>query len=286
MTVQATVGHAEPKPQHPDEILQAQATATVLRLLGQHPEAGKEVQEIWRTRVRLLELTKRSEAAERITAQTAQHEANLTIKFDPAGQRSLGFGLGMTVVVALVILDAFPLNWAAQAFGLGPAGTWLVTFILVVAVVGAMLGFELTHGRTSRRRVLTAVVVVGYLALLGLRTEFLATVSADSLLVAFLQSALLTAISAGLMWCGSAVLARTRSLGHSRARRAAQRADRLEEEARAAQLLAEDILERNVAILHRMLFQWALDLVLPQGLDHAQWSCALDRAVHELFRAS
>jgi hypothetical protein len=36
----------------------------------------------------------------------------------------------------------------------------------------------------------------------------------DSLLVAFLQSALLTAISAGLMWCGSAVLARTRFRAH------------------------------------------------------------------------
>jgi hypothetical protein len=59
----------------------------------------------------------------------------------------------------------------------------------------------------------------------------------DSLLVAFLQSALLTAISAGLMWCGSAVLARTRFRA-------------------------------------------------PRGIDHAQWSCALDRAVHELFRAS
>jgi hypothetical protein len=50
-------------------------------------------------------------------------------------------------------------------------------------------------------------------------------------------------------------------------------------------LLAEDTLERNVAILHRMLFQWALLEVPPQGIDHAQWSGALNCAVHELFRA-
>jgi hypothetical protein len=285
VTVEAAVDYAEPNPQRSDQALRAQATATVMRLLGLHPEAGQEVQEIWRTRVHLQELSKRSEAAARVAADTAQHEANLTIKFDPAAQRSLGFGLGMAVVVALVILDAFPLNWAAQAFGLDPDGTWLVTFLLVVASVGAMLGFELTRARTSRRRALTAVLVAGYVALLSLRTEFLATVSTGSLLVAFLQSALLTAISAGLVWCGSAVLARTRFLRQSRARAAAQRAAKVGEEACAARLLAEGTLERNIAVLHRMLFQWALDVAPPQGIDHAQWSGALDGAVHELFRA-
>lgn len=284
MTVEATVDYAGPKPQRSDQTLRAQATATVKGLLGLHPEVGKEVQEIWRTRVHLQELTRRSAAAERVAAETAQHEANLTIKFDPAGHRSLGFGLGIAVVVALVILDAFPLNWAAQAFGLDPDGTLLVTFILVVASVGAMLGFELTRGRTGRRRALTAVFLTGYLALLGLRTEFLATVSTGSLLVAFLQSALLTAISAGLVWCGSAILARTRFLRQSRARAAAQRAAKLGEEARAARLLADDTLERNIAVLHRMLFQWTLDVAPPQGIDHAQWNGALDGAVHELFR--
>jgi len=285
MTVQAAVDYAEPNPQHSDQALVAQATATLVRLLGQHPEASREVQEIWRTRVHLQELTKRSAEADDVAAQTAQYAANLTVKFDPAGQRSLGFGLGMPVVLALVVLDAFPLNWAAQAFGLDPGGTWLVTFILIIAAVGAMVGFELTHGRTRRRRALTAVVVGGYLALLGLRTEFLAAVAADSLLVAFLQSALLTSISGGLVWCGSAVLARTGFLHHSQAHRAARRAARLAHEARAARLLAEDTLERNVAILHRMLFQWALLEVPPQGIDHAQWSGALNCAVHELFRA-
>jgi hypothetical protein len=285
VTVEAAVDYAEPNPQRSDQALRAQAIATVMRLLGLHPEAGQEVQEIWRTRVHLQELSKRSEAAARVAAETAQHEANLTIKFDPAAQRSLGFGLGMAVLVALVILDAFPLNWAAQAFGLDPDGTWLVTFLLVVASVGAMLGFELTRTRTSRRRALTAVLVAGYVALLSLRTEFLATVSTGSLLVAFLQSALLTAISAGLVWCGSAVLARTRFLRQSRARAAAQRAAKAGEEACAARLLAEGTLERNIAVLHRMLFLWALDVAPPQGIDHAQWIGALDGAVHELFRA-
>ena len=270
MTVEAAVDYAEPNPQRSDQALRAQATATVMRLLGLHPEADREVQEIWRTRVHLQELSRRSEAAARAAAETAQHEANLTIKFDPAAQRSLGFWLGMAVVVALVILDAFPLNWAAQAFGLDPDGTWLVTFILVIASVGAMLGFELTRTRTSRRRALTAVLVAGYVALLSLRTEFLATVSTGSLLVAFLQSALLTAISAGLVWCGSVVLARTRFLRQSRARAAAQRAAKVGEEACAARLLAEGTLERNIAVLHRMLFQWALDVAPPQGIDHAQ----------------
>jgi hypothetical protein len=102
MTVEATVDYAEPKPQRSDQALRAQATATVIRLLGLHPEVGKEVQETWHTRVHLQEPTKRGEAAERVAVETARHEANLTIKLDPAGQRSLGFGLGIAVVVALV----------------------------------------------------------------------------------------------------------------------------------------------------------------------------------------
>ena len=114
------------------------------------------------------------------------------------------------------MLDAIPLNWAAQAFDLNSVGTWLVTLILVVASVGAMLGFEVTRGHPKRRGLLAAVVAVGYLALLGLRTEFLTTVASESFLVAFLQAAMLTAISAGLVLCGAAVMARTRSPSLSR----------------------------------------------------------------------
>src|SRR5690242_6247364 len=106
MTVQAAVDHAEPNPRHSDHALRTQTTAMIMRLLGKHKEADHEVREIWRTRVHLQELTKRSEAAEHVAVQTAQYEANLMVKFDPAGQRSLGFGLGIAVVVALVILDA------------------------------------------------------------------------------------------------------------------------------------------------------------------------------------
>ena len=102
----------------------------------------------------------------------------------------------------------------------------MVTVILLVASVGAMLGFEITRGHSRRRAVLVAVVTAGFLALLGLRTEYLITVAGDSFLVAVFQSALLTAISAGLVLCGSAVLARTRSVLHSRARAAARRAAR------------------------------------------------------------
>src|SRR5260370_396425 len=81
----------------------------------------------------------------------------------PGGQRMLGVASGAALVLVLVVLDAIPLNWAAQAFGLDSAGTWLVTFILVVASIGAMLGFEVTRGHPRRRGILAAVVTVGYL---------------------------------------------------------------------------------------------------------------------------
>ncbi len=275
----ADVGASTPA----DAALQAHASAAVKRLLAEHTAVAKEIKGILRTRVYVRELAGRTDQAEVIEADTEQHEANLAVKLDPGDHRVLGFGLGLAIVVALVILDAVPLNWAAQAFGLNSAGTWLVTFILVVGSIGAMLGFEMTRGHPRRRGVLTAVVSLGYLALLALRTEFLITVSSDSLSVAVLQSAVLTAISAGLVLCGAAVLARTRHLSHSRARAAARRATQAADDARAAQRRAAEKLQRHIGSLHHMLLPWALRSSAPEGVDHAKWDAALDQAIRALF---
>jgi uncharacterized membrane protein len=266
-----------------DAALHAHATATIKRLLEERPAIAKEIKETLRTRVYLRELAGRTNHAEILRADTEEHESNLAVKLDPGDHRKLSFGLGLTIVVVLVVLDAVPLNWAAQAFGLNSAGTWLVTLILVVASIGAMLGFEVTSGHPRRRGVLTAVVAIGYLALMGLRTNFLTTVSDESLPVALLQSALLTAISAGLVLCGSAVLARTRHLSRSRARAAARRAAQAADDARHAQRQAAEKLQRHIGMLHHMLLPWALRSAAPQGVDHAKWDAALDRAIHELF---
>ncbi len=299
MAIEMITEHGEPDPErdHPalqvqadaeqvtpaDAALRAHATATITRLLQEHPTVAKEIKETLRARVHLRELTERTSRAEQTEADTDQHQSNLAVKLDPGDHRILGFGLGLAIVVSLVILDAVPLNWAAQAFGLNSVGTWLVTLILVVASIGAMLGFEITQRHPRRRGVLVAVVTVGYLALLGLRTEFLITVSGDSLPVALLQSALLTAISAGLVLCGSAVLARTRFLHHSRARAAARRAAQAAEEARAAERQAAEKLQRHIGSLHHMLLPWALHSAVPEGVDHAKWDVALDQAIRALF---
>lgn len=269
-----------------DAGLRAQASMTIKRLLEQRPGVVREIQATLRTRVHVQELVRRTAQAEQVEAATAQDESNLATKLDPGDRRTLGFGLGIAIVLVLVILDAVPLNWAAQAFGLNSTGTWLVTFILVVASIAAMLGFELTRGHPRGRGVLVAVVAAGYLALLGLRTEFLITVSSDSLPVALLQSALLTAISAGMVLGGSAVLARTRYLSHSRARAAARRAARAADAARGAQRDAIDKLHRQIGSLHHMLLPWALSSAAPEGADHAEWAAALEQAIRALFPMS
>lgn len=263
--------------------LHAHATAAIKRLLEEHPRVGKEIKETLRTRVYLRELAGRTNYCELLQADSEEHESNLAVKLDPGDHRKLGFGLGLAIVIVLVILDAVPLNWAAQAFGLNSAGTWLVTFILVAASIGAMFGFEVTRGHPRRRGVLSAIVVIGYLALMGLRTNFLITVSDESLLVALLQSAILTAISAGLVLCGSAVMGRTRHLSHSRAHAAARRSAQSADDARHAQQLAAEKLERHIGMLHHMLLPWALRSAAPEGVDHANWDAELDLAIHELF---
>jgi hypothetical protein len=302
VAIETIIERGEPDPEHgrstpqtradaapsaqADASAQAHATGTIKRLLHQNPAVAKEIRETLRTQVHLQELTRRTRQAEQAAADTEQDQSNLAVKLDPGDRRTLGFGVGAVLVVALVVVDAIPLNWAAQAFGLNSAETWLVTFILVAASIGAMLGFELTRDHPRRRGILAAVVTAGYLALVGLRTEFLTTVAGGSFLVAFLQSALLTAMSAGLVWCGAVVLGRTRFLSYSRARAATRRAAQAAIDARAAQHKAAEKLHRHIGALHHMLLPWALSSAVPDGIDHAAWVAALDQAIHDLFHVT
>jgi len=83
-----------------------------------------------------------------------------------------------------------------------------MTFMLLVASVWAMLIFQLFRRQARRRALLVGMGAVGYLALFVLRMEFLITVGKEALVPAILQAAMLIAISAALVLCGSAVLAR------------------------------------------------------------------------------
>lgn len=295
MAIDPFIEHPESEPGDPrapgndgqgDPFLEAQAAAALERWLRDHPQVEGEIKETVRAHIYLQELQGRTQAAEQAERAAEQRAATLMTRHDAGGHRILGFVVGAALVGLLVVLDAIPLNWAAQAFGLDPAGTWLVTFILVVASVGAMLGFELTRGQPRLRGLLAVVVTTGYLALLGLRTEFLITVASEPLPIALLQSAMLTAISAGLVLCGSAVLARTRSLSLSRSRAAVRRFRQAAADARSAQSLAAEKLQRHIGGLRQMLLPWALGSAVPAGVDHAKWVAALERAVSQLFPAS
>jgi hypothetical protein len=279
-----TAQEAQAAPEPPaNAALDAHAADTITRAVHKQPAMATEIKATLRTRVYVQELGRRADAAEAKAADAEQCESNLAVKLDPGERRSLPFALGASIVVALVTLDAFPLNWAAQAFGLDSDGTWVVTVILLIASVGAMLGIELTRGHSRRRGILIAVVAAGFLALLGLRTDYLTTVAGDSFPVAVLQSALLTAISAGLVLCGSAVLTRTQSVRYSRARAATRRAARGAEDARNAHGAAADKLERHIGTLHQMILPEALRYAAPEGVGHANWTAALEQAIRALF---
>jgi hypothetical protein len=286
MAINTFAEHDQADHECDDAILQAQASAALEHWPQDQPAVAGEIKETVRVHIYLQELEGRTREAGQAVQETEHRYATLATRLDPAGHRILGFATGTALVAVLVVLDAIPLNWAAQAFGLDSAGTWLVTFILVVASIGAMLGFEVTRGHARQRGILAAVVAAGYLALLGLRTEFLTTVAAESFLVAVLQAALLTAISAGLVLCGSAVMARTRSLSLSRGRDAVRRARQAAAEARAAQNRAAEKLQRHIGALRQMLLPWALGSATPAGIDRAQWAAALEQAIRALFPVS
>jgi hypothetical protein len=286
MSIDPFIEHPEPDPgEHHVPDLKAQACAALEHWLEDHPEVAGEIKETVRAHVYLKELEHRADQAEHAKQVAEQRDATMLTRHDPGDHRVLGFGLGAILVVLLVVLDTIPLNWSAQAFGLDSGGTWLVTLILVIASVGAMLGFELTRRHRRRRGLLAAVVTLGYVALFGLRTEFLITVAGESLLVALLQSAMLTAISAGLVLCGSVILGRTRSPRLSRSRAAVRRTQQAATEARAAQADAAEMLQRHVGGLWQLQLPWALRSAAPAGVDRAEWAAALKRAIRQLFPA-
>jgi hypothetical protein len=292
MVVDPSIERAEPGSgnardnRHADPILQAEANAALERWLQDHPEIEGELKETVRAHIHFQELEARTREAERMLQTAEQRYATLQMRQDVAGRRIFGWTVGLALVVALVVLDAIPLNWAAQAFGLDSGGTWLVTCILVVASVGAMVGFELTSGHSRQRGLLAAVVGIAYLVLLGLRTQFLTTVAGESTPVALLQSAMLTVISAGLVLCGSVVLARTRSFTLSHSAGIVRRARQATAAARIAQGLASQKLQRHIGALWQMLLPWALGTAAPAGVDRAKWAVALRQSVRQLFPVS
>ena len=263
--------------------LEAQASTALSLLVDDHPEVAGELEEAVRAYAHLQELEGRARQAASIAAAAQQRAACLTSKLDPGGHRILGFVAGAAIVTALTVLDAVPLNWAAQAFGLHGAGTWLITGILLVGSVGGMVGLEATRGTARRGAALAAVIAVAYIALVMLRTQFLITVAEATFPAALLQAVLLGAVSAGLVLGGSAVMARTRSLGLDRARAAARRTRQAAAATRATADLAAEKMQRHLGVLRQMLIPWALGSAAPAGADHASWTAALERAIRALF---
>jgi hypothetical protein len=282
MTVISVADPNGPEREHNDPVREAQASPVLSGLLNDHPSAAGELKAAVRAHVHLQELQQRASRAAAAAREAEERAESLTTKLDPAGHRFLGFAAGAALVTLLILLDGVPLNWAAQAFGLNAAGSLLVTGILLVASAGAMVAIELTRSE-SRRRIVLATLFTAYLALVVLRTEYLITVSAEALPAAVLQSVLLSAISAGLVLCGSAVIARTRQLSLGRARAAARRARDAAAAAEAARQAASDRLHRHFGALRQMQVAWAAGSGTPDGVDHAAWAATLDRAVRAFF---
>ena len=150
MSIDPLLKRPEPSSENPgddgcdDTILQAQASIAIERWLLETPGVAEAIKGAVRAHIHVTELASRAGVAQQARQYAEQRHATLLIKHDPAGSRILGFGAGLVLIVLLVTLDAIPLNWAAQTFGLNASGTSLVTLILLVASIGVMLGFELT----------------------------------------------------------------------------------------------------------------------------------------------
>jgi hypothetical protein len=279
-----TTADIDPEHDAPDPSLDAQAAASLGALFKANPSIAADLEEAGRAHAHLQQERQRELDALQAQGKAEQHAASLSAKLDLAGQRFAGFTTGAAIVTALLVFDAVPLNWAAQAFGLASAATWLVTVIMLAASAGAMAGLEFTRDDARRRGMLLVMIGVGYLALAVLRTAFLITVSGEGLPSAVLQAVLLSAISAGLVGCGSAVMARTRPLPLTRALSAARQARAAAVTCREARRRAEEKMQRHWTVLLRMLREWSITSGAPVGVTQADWNAALERALRALFR--
>jgi hypothetical protein len=273
----------QPEGGTPDSSLDAHAAASLGALFGVRPVVASDLEEAGRAHAHLEQERQREADALQAKGAAEQHAASVTAKLDLADRRFTGFTTGALMVAVLLFFDAIPLNWAAQAFGLGDAATWLVTVIMLVASAGAMAGLELTREDPRQRGLLLILMAAGYVALGILRTAFLVTVAGESLAAAVLQAVLLSAISAGLVVCGSVVMARTRPLTLARALSAAKRARRRAVACREARRRAEEKMQRHWLVLQHTLREWSITSPAPAGVSQADWVAALERAVRALF---
>ena len=265
-----------------DPALAARAAALVSALFKARRSLTADLEEAGRAHTHLEQERQREADALQAQSTAEQHAAAVTARLDLSGQRFAGFTAGAAAVTALLVCDAIPLNWAAQAFGLGAAATWLVTGIMLAASAAAMAGLELTREDSRRRGTLLILMTAGFAALAVLRTMFLVTVAGESLAAAILQAVLLSAISAGLVACGSAIMAKTKPLTLARALAGVRRARSASAACRAARRQAEEKMQRNWAVLQRALREWSIMSEAPAGVSQADWISALERAMRAL----
>ena len=282
MTMTADTNHPDGE-KAPDLALDARATASLSALFAARRSLAADLDEAGRAHTHLEQERQREADALQAQSTAEQHAAGVAARVDLPGQRFAGFTTGAMTVTVLLVFDAIPLNWAAQAFGLNAAATWLVTGIMLAASAGVMAGLELTREDSRRHGTLQVLMAVGFAALAVLRTMFLVTVAGESLAAAVLQAVLLSAISAGLVVCGSAVMAKTRPLALARALAAARRARRAAAASRAARRQAEEKMQRHWAVLQRALREWSIMSEAPAGASQAEWISALERAMRALI---
>ena len=138
MTVTAPADPAIPERPDPEQL----AVAGVAEWLRADQAAAEEHEEAMRADSYQHEMQRRMDAADRARSEARARVSGLIDKHNLDGRKTLAFWQGSVIVTALVVLDAIPLNWAAQAFDLNNADSWLVTLILLAASIGAMAGLE------------------------------------------------------------------------------------------------------------------------------------------------
>lgn len=199
-------GSVEPSENQPIQSARSYAIQFIGTLLSESPLAHDQFREARHDQSVADQLAAEADQASQQRTDAETRAAAERRKANP--DERINRPLGTTLAITLALLDALPAYWTAEAFGLSQTSTIIVTVLLCAALGGGMWLLELfsRQHRRSALRILGAALAAGFLAMFGLRQNYLEVTGGQGFMSSALESLALTAMSAALVCVGFVIL--------------------------------------------------------------------------------
>jgi hypothetical protein len=194
----------EPTGIPPGQSPRSYAIQAIGTLLSESPRAREPIREARHDQAKAHRLAAEAAQADQRTAGAQERAAAKRRTADPHERINWWLTISAAVVVGLALLDALPTYWSAQAFGLSPTFTLIVTVLLCAALGGAMLLLDLfsRHGRRSALRIMEGTLAAGFVTMFVLRLQYLRVTGIAGFWPRAIEASALTVVPAALVAAG------------------------------------------------------------------------------------